>query len=404
MSVTVTARNRNNDLQATLSMVLLIITFLLVICTEAKLSYYNLRPRTLNSLSNSNSRHAKPGGQSYQLLDLEDFQFILEPRRTCSDKTYFLVLVHSQPQHFKERELIRQTWGSVTKMEGWEVRTVFLLGQYTKNTVETEKSDQRVSHNSLKSRSLHQDVFFKSDPLNSELYKADSTELLVKLESDVHGDIIQGSFADTPRNLTYKHVMGYKWVDERCFSKPKFVLKSDDDVFIEMYHLFNFVSAVYGTHPGPSLVCDVIPAGTAPHRTHREEVVAAEREFFNKKMHPKYCSGAAYLITPSLVQTFLQATREVPALWVDDVYMTGMVREYLGVSPFYLNLRYTYEVGRPTKWLHSKKKKPLPFIFVVPDSSSSSTNTRQAPTMSWGDLVRSLWSKSEQIQSHQYRI
>ena len=96
----------------------------------------------------------------------------------------------------------------------------------------------------------------------------------------------------------------------------------------------------------------------------------------------------------------MQATREVPALWVDDVYMTGMVREHLGVSPFYLNLRYTYELGRPTKWLHSKKKKPLPFIFVVPDLSSSSTTTSR----SWADLVRSLWSKSEQIQSHQYRI
>ena len=279
-----------------LSMVWLITTLFLVTWAEAKLSYYNLKPRTLNSLSNSNPRqHARPGNQ---LLDLEDFHFILEPRRACGDKTYFLVLVHSQPQHFKERELIRQTWGGVTKMEGWEVRVVFLLGQYTRNMVDTvETSDKRVSHNSLKSRSLHQDVFFKSDPLNSELYKADSTELLVKLESDVHGDIMQGSFADTPRNLTYKHVMGYKWVDERCSNKPKFVLKSDDDVFIEMYHLFNFVSAVYGTQPGPSLVCDVIPAGTAPHRTHGEEVVAGEREFFNKKMHPKERAILSYNLT-----------------------------------------------------------------------------------------------------------
>ena len=61
----------------------------------------------------------------------------------------------------------------------------------------------------------------------------------------------------------------------------------------------------------------------------------------------------------------------MPTLWIDDVYMTGLVREYLRVSPFYLNLRYTYELGRPTKWLHSKKKKPLPFIFVVSDSSSN---------------------------------
>jgi len=93
--------------------------------------------------------------------------------------------------------------------------------------------------------------------------------------------------------------------------------------------------------------------------------------------------------------TFLKATEEVPALWLDDVYMTGLVREYLGVSPFYLNLRYTYELSRPTKWLHSKKRKPLPFIFVVSDANSN---------RSWSELVRSLWSKSEKIQSHQYFI
>ena len=34
----------------------------------------------------------------------------------------------------------------------------------------------------------------------------------------------------------------------------RFVLKTDDDVFVEIFHLFNFVSAVYGFSPGPSLV------------------------------------------------------------------------------------------------------------------------------------------------------
>ena len=61
------------------------------------------------------------------------------------------------------------------------------------------------------------------------------------------------------------------------------------------------------------------------------------------RFYPKYCSGAAYLITPSLVSSFLRASSSVPSLWRDDVYMTGLVRDSLGVAPFYLNLRYTYE-------------------------------------------------------------
>jgi len=256
----------------------------------------HLRSQTLNSITQENSRHLK----ATQLLDLKDFQFVLSPSiDTCSEKLYFLVLVHSKPDNFKERELIRQTWGSVHKMQGWEVRTVFLLGKYTQHSQSrgevkrssSDESDDLLSHrgsqNSLKSRSLHEHSFFKSDPYDSELYKADSTDKLVRLESDLHNDIIQGNFDDTPRNLTYKHVMGYKWVQDHCPNPPKFVLKSDDDVFIEMYHLFNFVSAVYGSHPGPSLVCDVIPAGTAPHRSGNKVAVPGDSEFFAKKMYPK---------------------------------------------------------------------------------------------------------------------
>jgi len=388
----------------------LLMNTLVLLCrfliTDALVNHH-LRPGKLNSLTLENSIYTK----KTQLLDLRDFQFILSPRRTpCTDKLYFLVLVHSRPDHFKERELIRRTWGSVTKLQGWQVRTVFLLGKHTRDpgparrgpneyTVPHKEgpSDYKVSHrgstNSLKSRSLHENSFFKSDPYDSELYKADSTDKLVKLESDLHNDIIQGSFDDTLMNLTYKHVMGYKWVEDHCPNPPKFVLKSDDDVFVEMYHLFNFVSAVYGPKPGPSLVCDVIPAGTAPHKA-GNEVLAGDTEFFSKKMYPKYCSGAAYLITPSLMSTFLQATHQVPSLLIDDVYMTGLVREYLGVSPFYLNLRYTYELDRPTKWLHSNKNKTLPFIFVV----NGSTSNRD-----WSEMVRSLWNKSEDIQLHHYR-
>jgi len=324
---------------------------------------HSFHPRTLNSVYSGQDK----------AQNLPAFQFLLSPKSICGEKLYFLVVVHSKPDRFKERELIRETWGSVTKIGGWDVRTVFVLGRSTQDkVVSSDLLLERGSQNSLKSRSLHQNAFFQSDPTSSIRYKADSTDRLVRLESDLYNDIVQGDFEDTPYNRTKKHMMGYNWVIEHCSHKPRFVLKTDDDVFIEMYHLFNFVSAVYGTNPGPSLVCDVIPAGTAPHRT-RGNLLQEEKEFFNKKTHPKFCSGASYIITPDLMKEFLKATEEVPKLWIDDVYMTGLVREHLHVSPFYLNLRYTYELDRPTKWLYSKKKKPLPFIFVVPDSSSAAT-------------------------------
>jgi hypothetical protein len=56
--------------------------------------------------------------------------------------------------------------------------------------------------------------------------------------------------------------MGFKWFNDACQTSPaSFVVKVDDDVFIETFHLFNFVSAIYGSTPKRSLVCDVVPTG-----------------------------------------------------------------------------------------------------------------------------------------------
>ena len=160
----------------------------------------------------------------------------------------------------------------------------------------------------------------------------------------------------------------------------RFVLKTDDDVFVEIFHLFNFVSAVYGFSPGPSLVrslishhqkCNIInfilvrsvtsflleqvlttlhsipnnvstinhhvdkyliplcrstpdqwgaqPCVSAQvlssisHKTPRKYFVSfaefpipmfAQQLYFRHL--PKYCSGAAYLVTPTLINRLLK--------------------------------------------------------------------------------------------------
>jgi len=92
------------------------------------------------------------------------------------------------------------------------------------------------------------------------------------------------------------------------------------------------------------------------------------------------------------MEPFLKATQEVAPVPWDDIYMMGMVREHLNISPFYLNLRYTYELGRPYKWLQKKYLQPLPFLFVVSDNKDK---------RSWSNTVRQLWRKSEMIHKLQ---
>jgi len=366
----------------------------LIACTTAKY-HGKLFSRNINSIT-----AIETTSSNNQLLDLNDFQFVSKPdsSQLCTEKLYLLALIHSKPENFKERELIRQTWGSVGTFNGMDVKIVFLMGQYSQPVPRSLKWHKHKSHktsdneNSIKSRSLNRNGFFKSNKFESDRYKTEAVDSLVKLESSLHNDIIQGNFDDVSRNLTYKHVMGYKWVTEECHHQPTFVLKADDNVFVEMYHLMNFLTAVYGNHPDPSIVCDVIPAGTAPHKPEQSEILK-QMKSSKEDLYPKYCSGAAYLITPSLIPSFLKATRDVPPIPLDDIYMMGMVREYLGISPFYLNLRYTYELSRPYKWLKRKNFQPLPFLFVVSDSKDK---------RNWSEAVKKLWEKSKRIQEQQF--
>jgi len=359
-----------------------LLLLLSVLNTKARI-YNQWKDSSLNSITD----YEGPG-EADRLLDLSPFSYVVTPGGGwCEDSLYLLVLVHSRPEHFKERELIRRTWGSVRNINGWRVKLVFLMGKYFRPPSQPPSWHEkaRFSENkiSIKSRSLNRNGFFRSSRYESEKYKTDAIDKLVLLESDLNDDIVQGNFVDSPQNSTYTHVMGYKWVSERCVDKPAFVLVTADNVFVETYHLFNFLTAVYGSDPVAGLVCDVVPAGTGPLQPSLD---------ISQDSRPKYCSGAAYLITPSLIPKFLTATREVSPISLDDVYMTGLVREYLGISPFYLNQRYTYELDRPISWLVSKKTQPLPFIFVV----SNSKDPR------WQETVKKLWRKSEQVQHQEF--
>ena len=61
---------------------------------------------------------------------------------------------------------------------------------------------------------------------------------------------------------------------------------------------------------------------------------------------------------------------QIPKFKLDDIYVTGYLRELLGLRPFYLNLRYTYEEKSYLKWLHSKQPLPLPYLFASVETAN----------------------------------
>ena len=57
-------------------------------------------------------------------------------------------------------------------------------------------------------------------------------------ENENYHDLVQGGFEDTYINLSYKNIMGKLWVSTFC-EHAEFVVKTDDDMFIDLYEVYN---------------------------------------------------------------------------------------------------------------------------------------------------------------------
>ena len=56
----------------------------------------------------------------------------------------------------------------------------------------------------------------------------------IKEENYLHGDLVQGNFIDSYRNLTHKGVMGLRSVTENC-EQAQFIVKIDDDMCVNTF-------------------------------------------------------------------------------------------------------------------------------------------------------------------------
>lgn len=331
-------------------------------------------PDSINGSSNNNNDNANDGDKhTLLLLDVPNFRFLMNNKTKCNvprdddnyrggdddgtsgnndggaNTIFFMIIVHSAPQNFQERQAIRETWGSLQRLGQFHIRLVFLLGH-------DEPTDDNHHDHSNDIAGRKNEIFAggndKADSKNHDTFYGK-----IQRESQQHGDIVTGNFYDSYRNLTYKHLMGYLWVLNHC-SHAKFVLKADDDAFIDIFQLFKFILRTFGSEPEAALICNVFPEGTKPVRRSdaqgKKWIVTYEE--YQYDFYPKYCGGLAYLATPNVIHEIYGVSRmHNKFLWIDDVYVTGILRELAHVEPFYLNLRYAYDPEEYRKWLSSKE-------------------------------------------------
>ncbi|KAL0859398.1 hypothetical protein ABMA27_010587 [Loxostege sticticalis] len=223
-----------------------------------------------------------------QLIDMKNFSFLMNPQ-PCLDYPaglLLVVIIASRPTNFKNRMVIRNTWGRSVD----STKVVFMIG---------ESSDVAIVQK-------------------------------IQNESQIYGDIMQGNFVDAYRNMTYKHVMGMKWVVHHC-PMAKYILKTDDDMVVNSHELRRFLAKELSPWGAKGLITCQVLEHAAAQRSNRSKWRVSITEF-SAQYYPTYCAGWAILYSQDVVPRLLTAAQNLPYFWIDDVHITGICAQMIGVT------------------------------------------------------------------------
>lgn len=238
------------------------------------------------------------------LIDLKDFKFTINFNNCSSDSEsrskresvgsdslesderrspLVLVLVHSAPTNWYKRNTIRDTWGQYDP----RAKLVFLLGAVESSTLQRR----------------------------------------IEQENRMYDDIVQGSFLDAYRNMTYKHVMALKWFTYHC-PEAKYVLKTDDDVFVNTPALYDIVES--NVQRRRLIFCDEIRRAPVK-RSHRSKWFVSIAEY-PEKYYPRHCPGYSIIYSPDVAVQLYREAQQQPYFWIDDVHLTGTIAKRINAT------------------------------------------------------------------------
>lgn len=256
----------------------------------------------------------------HKLIDLEEFGLLMN-QKDCHDAEQkdplVLILVHSATANWRKRYVIRETWGKKDP----RAMLLFLLGDVN----------------------------------------AEDLQLQLSQENDLFQDMVQGNFYDAYRNMTYKHVMALKWFSYFC-SSAKFLLKTDDDVFINTPLLFQHLEQ--GVISQQNLIlCNKLENSPVYRKDWSKWCVTTEE--YSNSFYPTYCAGFSILYSADTVFRLYEEAQKASYFWIDDVHVTGTLAQVanLTITPFgdlYINCK-----GQENGCIHFKENAEISkFLFI----------------------------------------
>ncbi|XP_066262693.1 beta-1,3-galactosyltransferase 5-like [Euwallacea similis] len=220
------------------------------------------------------------------------------PKDFCDKPSFLLIICISSPAGFKARRVIRNTWGRDKRIMSHSVSLYFLLGQTT---------DLDVQKNITK-------------------------------ESFENKDIVQENFYDSYNNLTLKSAMMLKLFTLRCQSKVNYLLKIDDDIYLNLPKL---VDDLLMRNQTENLLMGSVICRSRPIRTYGDKWYAGPSYLFPFDVYPSYISGTTYCMSGDVTHKLLQAALTTPIFHLEDVYLTGICAKKIALNLTH-NARFTF--------------------------------------------------------------
>lgn len=210
-----------------------------------------------------------------------------------------LIAITSAPSHESARLAVRETWGHFAIRK--DIVIAFMLGSTSNQTV------------------------------NDRIEK----------EQEMYGDIIRGKFIDTYDNLTLKTISMLEWVDNLC-SRAQFVLKTDDDMFINVSRLLAFISK---HKPEERVIYGRLARKWKPIRRKQSKYYISPQQY-KPTVFPDFTTGPAYLFPAHIAKELYLASLNYTYFKLEDVFVTGIVANGLKIKrvhvPEFINKRVSF--------------------------------------------------------------
>ena len=164
----------------------------------------------------------------------QNIKIYFSPNRICRDKdgkfekVYLLIVIKSLTGSFARRKAVRSTWGN----------TDFIPGKIDLSLERLERMPNSDISPGINVRRIF--LLGDSTPINDDNPQAKILskrhEALLIEEQREYGDILQGEFHDSFRNLTLKEIMFLNWLPRHC-PRTQFIFKVKFFNFKENYIL-----------------------------------------------------------------------------------------------------------------------------------------------------------------------